>query len=448
MLEGSILQKLQEAHRKKKQPLNFGVYYKNTLIALCHALEDFILESEQLPLMIAAFQQGKWYLQEAERYAEIADKASCITIMAVPDAGFANHDSSQKDNVKLVELTPTDAVAQEWHLMILSSQYTAMVLCQELSEEDYGVQGRPEEDLERKFYGFWTFEPELVRETVELTISHIKNYNPELAAKLQTHVEQISTNWSQEPREDIGAVLSSVVSYLETSHRNLLEQHEDMLASELDDNLASNKMQAFLRMAQLIDIADATNPQAATEVSALAEAMGQLLDLPSWQIKRLRLAGLLHRLPPLQGAKLTPLKSQAQQAAVSQSNSLAKASVLRIMPQLQAIAQIITHQTECWEGSGTPSGLSYDAIPLESRILKLIIKFQESLKTHPLAEAFQICQNQAGKAFDPKLVEALALLVMGMQQGMNIEVNQPKIAAGIWLLDENIEKQLIEGKQR
>ena len=201
-------------------------------------------------------------------------------------------------------------------------------------------------------------------------------------------------------------------------------------------------------MAQLIDIADATNPQAATEVSALAEAMGQLLDLPSWQIKRLRLAGLLHRLPPLQGAKLTPLKSQAQQAAVSQSNSLAKASVLRIMPQLQAIAQIITHQTECWEGSGTPSGLSYDAIPLESRILKLIIKFQESLKTHPLAEAFQICQNQAGKAFDPKLVEALALLVMGMQQGMNIEVNQPKIAAGIWLLDENMDKQLIQGKHR
>jgi DICT domain-containing protein len=42
MLEGSILQKLEAAHRGSKRPLNFGVYYKNTLVALCHALEDFI----------------------------------------------------------------------------------------------------------------------------------------------------------------------------------------------------------------------------------------------------------------------------------------------------------------------------------------------------------------------------------------------------------------------
>ena len=42
MLQGSILQKLAAAHAEKR-PLNFGVYYKNTLVALCHALEDCIL---------------------------------------------------------------------------------------------------------------------------------------------------------------------------------------------------------------------------------------------------------------------------------------------------------------------------------------------------------------------------------------------------------------------
>ncbi len=72
MLEGSILQQLEAAHRHSNRPIRFGVYYKNTLVSLCHALEDHILTDNGTPLVITAFQQGKWYLQEAQRYADIA----------------------------------------------------------------------------------------------------------------------------------------------------------------------------------------------------------------------------------------------------------------------------------------------------------------------------------------------------------------------------------------
>lgn len=170
MLKGSILQKLETAHRGSQRPLNLGVYYKNTLVALCHALEDFILNSRSAPLVITAFQRGKWYLQEAERYGEIAKQASQVAILAAPDTSFSEHPTSKLANVELVSLDPSDPVAQEWHLIILSPTYTAMVLCQELSAEDYGQQGQPTEDLERKFYGFWTFEPALVQ---ELSLIHI-----------------------------------------------------------------------------------------------------------------------------------------------------------------------------------------------------------------------------------------------------------------------------------
>jgi len=61
----------------------------------------------------------------------------------------------------------------------MSPTYT-VVLCQELSAADYGAGGQPAADLERKFYGLWTFEPALVQETVELAIAHIGRYNPEL----------------------------------------------------------------------------------------------------------------------------------------------------------------------------------------------------------------------------------------------------------------------------
>jgi len=434
MLEGSILQQLATAHANTNQPLNLGVYYKNTLVALCHALEDCILTSNSPPLVITAFQQGKWYLQEAERYNQIAQKAKHIAIMAAPDTGFAEHPTSQMTNVDLVALDPQDSVAQEWHLIIYSPSYTAMVLCQELSAADYGTAGRPTVDLERKFYGFWTFEPALVRETVDLAIAHIGKYNPELQQQLIALVNAIATD-APSDMDDLGHAVSRVVDYLQISQTGV-SQLEPSAQQILDQNLVSNELQAFLRLAQLIDIADTENPMAAAEIAALAETLGQLLDLPAWQLKRLRLAGLLHRIAPAtvgvqygDEAPSCPLVPAAQ--------------VLRTMPRMQAIAHIITHQNEWWNGSGQPAGLSGQEIPLESRILGLVAAFQKRVtqlqasqpQHSPLTQALTEFKQQQGQAWEPKLVDTLELLVMGLQQGLELPVTTPKISTGMWLVD-------------
>ncbi|MGL6343779.1 MAG: DICT sensory domain-containing protein [Waterburya sp.] len=446
MLKGSILQRLDEAHQNSKRPINLGVYYKNTLVALCHALEDFILDSESAPLMVTAFQRGKWYLEEAERYRDLADKSNFVAIMATPDAGFESHPTSQKDNVALVHLQPDDPVGQEWHLMILSPTYTAMVLCQELSEADYGT-NKPKEDLERKFYGFWTFEPELVRETVEIAIEHIKNYQPELAELMTAKVTKMTAEAATRQRDDLDAVVSQVVKYLQNCQENLHhpQQTANNFSQDLDENIISNEMQAFLRMAQLLDITDVSNPMAASEVATMADAMAQLLDLPAWQAKRLYLSGLLHRVGLPGVTRERSKQSQVQKEALNASKSLPKASVLRVMPQLEAISAILTHQREAWDGSGIPAGLAYDAIPLESRIICLLADFQQKMKAYkqyaadknPVTQALTDCQSLAGKRYDPKLLDALSLLVMGMQQGMTLEAYQPKIAAGMWLVNSS-----------
>ncbi|MBW4560294.1 MAG: metal-dependent phosphohydrolase [Mojavia pulchra JT2-VF2] len=453
MLEGSILQQLEAAHRYSSRPIRFGVYYKNTLVALCHALEDHILSDDAKPLVIAAFQQGKWYLQEAERYADIAKHSDEIVVMAALDAGFAEHSISLLPNIHLVSLDAGDAVAQEWHLIVLSSKYTAMVICQELSDADYGINGLPASDLERKFYGLWTFEPELVRETAELAIAHIKPYNPELAQKLTAHKDSIQPNLATP--EEFGTVVSRVVDYLQTGQENL--SIPTVQAQQvLDRNLVSNEIQAFLRMAQLMDIADVNNPMAAAEVVALAETMGQLLNLPAWQIKRLRLAGLLHRIDPLQKAEsvLMPgTSTRYQENAPSCPLScplIPGAQVLRTMPRLRAVAQIITHQTEWWNGTGEPAGLAGDEIPLESRILALVADFQWRVNHKKLSQvspeeiltqALDECRQQQSTRFDPKLIDTLALLVMGLQQGLDLPLIEAKVSAGMWLIDSRWDSQ-------
>jgi DICT domain-containing protein len=449
MLKGSILQKLADARQASKTPLNFGVYYKNTLIALCHALEDCILTSTSSPLVITAFQRGKWYLQEADRYRDIAEASSQVVIMAAADTGFAEHPTSQLPNVALVDLAPTDPVAQEWHLIILSPTYTAMVLCQELSPADYGDRGVPKEDLERKFYGFWTFEADLVQEVVDLAIATIATYNPQLAAKLTEQAQRIADTQAERP-DALDAIVCRIVDYLHTSHLDLDRLTALPHQQALDRNLISNELQAFFRMAQLIDLADINNPMAGAEVASLAEAMGQLLDLPAWQIKRLRLAGLLHRFGSLPGSEsfLAPEMSMHYQEEAPCSPLtcplIPATQVLRTMSQMQAVAKIITHESEWWNGTGSPAGLKADEIPLESRILGLAIAFQQRLaqleaadssRLEHLSRALAECQQAASDRFDPKLIDTLALLVAGMQQGLTLSAIAPKLTSSIWLLD-------------
>lgn len=468
MLEGSILHQLKMAHQPGqvgKRPLNFGVYYKNTLVALCHALEDCILTCSSQPLVVTAFQRGKWYLQEADRYADLAEKSRHVVIMAAPDAGFAEHPTSQRSNVDLVSLSTEDPVSQEWHLMILAPTYSAMVLCQELSDADYGQAGPPKNDLERKFYGFWTFEANLVQEAIELAIAHLRPYNPALADQLASQVEAISASQTVE-RDDLGPIVARVVDYLHDiqANHNSSGPSKSILKSEshLDTNLVSNEVQAFLRMAQLTDQANTQNPTAAAEVAALAEAMGQLLDLPIWQINRLKLAGLLHRLAPLQQTESVLAPGTGGRYSSDSSEQapccplIPGAQVVRTMPRLRAIATIITHQTEHWDGSGQPGGLAGDEIPLESRILGLVETFQHrlahlkstaDLTLSPeewMSKALADCQQEQNTRWDPKLVETLSLLVCGLQQGLNLSVNSPKISAGLWLIDSHCGDDLFE----
>ena len=446
MLEGSILKQLVDGRAEPDTtPLNYGVYYKNTLVALCHALEDCILTSGSAPLVITAFQRGKWYLEEADRYSAIADKAQQIVIMAAAEAGFHDHPTSQRPNVALVDLDNDDPVAEEWHLMILSPDYTAMVLCQELSLEDYGKAGIPEHDLERKFYGFWTFDSALVAETLELAIAHVGRYNPslqaELAAQLVTLKRQNPALGSDAPAA-VSHTVTQVVHYLQNSRNDLKGNLAFSLVEDLDQNLLSNELQAFLRMAQLVDFSDPINPLAASEVVSLLEMMGQLLDLPAWQLQRLRLAGMLHRIAP--APDLANLTDDGPSCPL-----IPEVQALRLMPRMRAVAAIIAHQGECWDGSGYPAGLVGDAVPLESRMLSLVAEFQRRVaearhgsptdnNLSALGEVLATCQSEAGQRWDPKLVEILGLMVMGLQQGMSLPTIPTRITLGAGLLNPDV----------
>ncbi|MDX2272377.1 MAG: DICT sensory domain-containing protein [Cyanobacteriota bacterium] len=457
MSPDSTLNQLHEAF--PQMPASYGVYLKNTLVALCHALEDHILQTEQgQPLVWVTFQEGKWYLQEADRYAQIASHAQEVVIAAVPDSGFASHPTGSLPNVHLVHLSPGDPLAQEWNLIILDRGYAAMVLCHELPLDQYPA-GPPSRDVERKFYGLWTFDRAEVEAAAEILIGGLRAYDPALADRMEAGGRILKADSDQHPQQDLTTVVARIVNYLQTSQEQLvLVQRQtrefwelESQALRLNRNLNANKLQALLRMAQRIDAQDAENPVASLQVAALAETLGQLLDLPTLRLRRLRLAGLLFRLmvAPVPKEQLGRDPSQegvshAQEMEYWGKYELLSSELLSAIPELSPVAQIIAHHLEHWNGSGHPSGLRGEEISLEARILGLVASFQRLLyprgshRAYDITEALKICQRYAGIRFDPHLVEVLASVIRLCEMEMMILPERPSHLPTIWL-EENPE---------
>ena len=451
----STLNQLKAALPSGQLPPSYGVYFKNTLVALCHALEDHILQNDQpyqsqRPLALVTFQRGKWYLQEADRYFDLAQCCSHVAIAAMPESGFADHKTSQLDNVSLVDLDSSDSLIEEWNLIILAPGYAAMVLCQELSTEDYHADSKPTADVERKFYGLWTFDRSLVEKTAEILIQRLAPYNEPLANQLLQQHRQIKAELSPVP-VDLSGVVSRIVNYLQGSQQQIVTVNRQTRelrdlegqALRLNRNLAANKLQAFLRMAQRVDERDSANPVASLQVSALAETLGQILDLPTLKLRRLRLAGLLFRIglaeAPIEVFTQTSEQLDKASLVFWRDRALLGAQLLSSMRELTGVSEIVSSQLEYWDGSGTPEGLKAEEIPLESRILGLVAYFQELTQARgdrpelSLGTALEKCQEFSGARFEPALVEALSTVVRLAEIGLTKLPQRPSQLPTVWL---------------
>ncbi len=112
-----------------------------------------------------------------------------------------------------------------------------------------------------------TFDRVVVKETAGILIKGMGSYNSSLADRLGKLQEKIQPSTTP---ADLSPVVSRIVTYLQSSQQQLVavnRQTRELVelegqAQRLNRNLAANKLQAFLRMAQKIDQQDKDNPVA------------------------------------------------------------------------------------------------------------------------------------------------------------------------------------------
>jgi DICT domain-containing protein/signal transduction histidine kinase len=227
--------------------LRAQVYFKTTLTAISHAMEDLVLASTEQPLVIANFQQERYYRQESSRYQRIAQRTDRVYVLAAPETDFASASAS----FATVGLEQSDELAQEWHLAIVGENYSACLICREYAAPI----GAIDLDSARQFRGFWTFDPAVSRQAAALLLQRIGDYRPDLASQIDREKQRgIAGKLPPQSVESISAELfiNRLVTYLQASQHRQVKAYQRIVGQERQERLI-NQFTAAIRQSQTIE---------------------------------------------------------------------------------------------------------------------------------------------------------------------------------------------------
>jgi len=222
--------------------LRAQLYFKTSLTALSHAMEDQVLAGTDRPLVIASFQQARFYRQEANRYLRIADITDQVYVLSSRGSGF-DHCSNAYETIAF---DADDSLTQEWHLVVIGQEYSACLICRERSPVTLvnRAPGSPALEQTRRFEGIWTLDRQVAQRAADMLLDRIRGYRPELEAKL-AQARQICCRpdaVAEVSMEGFGSdpFAQRLVTYLQAGQYKLLKAYKAMSAQERRERLVNS----------------------------------------------------------------------------------------------------------------------------------------------------------------------------------------------------------------
>jgi DICT domain-containing protein/signal transduction histidine kinase len=226
------------------------MYFKSSLTALSHAMEDQVLAGSDQPLVIASFQKERFYRQEAHRYRRIGEQTPQVYVLAAPETKFENRSGIYET----VAFETTDALTAEWHLVVIGKHYASCLICRERAVSRAGDKLDAVGDNSRRFEGIWTFERETTKQAARILLDRILEYRPPLAAK----IEQAKKKYLEAkenylvPNINCSGInpepfVQRLVAYLQAGHYKLLKANRSIMAKEERERLLNSVTAAIRR---------------------------------------------------------------------------------------------------------------------------------------------------------------------------------------------------------
>jgi HD-GYP domain-containing protein (c-di-GMP phosphodiesterase class II) len=173
-------------------------------------------------------------------------------------------------------------------------------------------------------------------------------------------------------------------------------------------------------LAAAIDEKDPYTRGHSDRVAKYSVMIGQQLGLSAEDLDRLRISALLHDVGKI-GVDDRVLKKPgaltAEEFQIMKQHPSKGANIMRPVAQLKDVLPGIELHHEHIDGKGYPYGLKGEEIPLMARIIAVSDTLDAMTTNRPyqtakeIDDALQVIHKVAGTKFDPKVVEALEVLV-------------------------------------
>lgn len=229
-----------------------------------------------------------------------------------------------------------------------------------------------------------------------------------LGIKTAKHLMGVLVLWGNDPGK------------LNDSHQTRLLRsmlHQTAVACEnarLFETLSSMIVDVVIAMALAIESRDPYTGGHVMRVTAYSLLLAQQAGASRDDLSILRLGGLLHDIGKVavpDAILRKPGKLDNDEFAIMKTHAAVGHQIISPIPQLAAVAPVVRHHHERYDGKGYPDGLAGEAIPWVARICAIADTFDAMTSDRPYRKgmdmrvALEEIARCAGTQFDPELAK-------------------------------------------
>jgi diguanylate cyclase (GGDEF)-like protein/putative nucleotidyltransferase with HDIG domain len=189
------------------------------------------------------------------------------------------------------------------------------------------------------------------------------------------------------------------------------------LATELEGTF----MTTLAALSDALEHKDAYTAAHAREVEDLSERVGARLGFSGEELRTVRYAALLHDIGKIgipSDILSKPSTLTDEEFEVIKQHTVIGARMLERIPFFEHVHPLVRSAHERWDGRGYPDGLAASEIPLGARIICACDAFHAMTSDRPYRSAMPVTEaiaelnREAGRQFDPTVVDALVAEAM------------------------------------
>jgi putative nucleotidyltransferase with HDIG domain len=184
-------------------------------------------------------------------------------------------------------------------------------------------------------------------------------------------------------------------------------------------------VETIMALALAVEAKDPYSAGHSKRVGFYSRQIGEVLGLDEESLRVLNDAGVLHDIGKI-GIKddilLKPQPLTPDEEKIMQQHSVIGEAIVKPVRSLQKVVALVRHHHERFDGTGYPSGLKGEEIPLGARILAVADSYDSIVTDRPyrkrltVEDAIAELKKYSGLQYDPKAVDAFLKVLADKEQ--------------------------------